>query len=336
MLNGLRRVRPDEPFSVTADGWNTIVDAVNDWAQGRKDQPAPQGRMIGCVEALALNSTGAALREYKPARVTAAGGYHLGNDEPAAVWNRRPLLTLGAPAAITDWVCVTLEAIPAGAIGRVAISGVCLCDVDSASGATWAAPQAGSTAALLGGSTGTVRVLHVPSSGGSQRRCAVYLHEQPAASSTSPVWSRTRLTTATSLSGSNSVVGANTLLLQLTIPSDGVYMLQATVSAILRHTVAGAFNTMLIERTRSFSTVVLTQAIPFNCSHTSDGNIDSAHGSWTGSLLASDVVILRGGWYANSGTPSVATAVGEISSDPLLPAFVNSTFETSLSYQLLR
>lgn len=186
MLNGLRRVRPDEPFSVTADGWNTIVDAVNDWAQGRKDQPAPQGRMIGCVEALALNSTGAALREYKPAAVTAAGGYNLGNDEPAALWNRRPLLTLGAPSATTDWVCVTLEAIPAGAIGRVAISGVCLCDVDSASGATWAAPQAGSTAALLGGSTGTVRVLHVPSSGGSQRRCAVYLHERPAATTTDP------------------------------------------------------------------------------------------------------------------------------------------------------
>lgn len=186
MLNGLRRVRPDEPFSVTADGWNTIVDAVTDWAQGRKDQPAPQGRMIGCVEALALNSTGAALREYKPARVTAAGGYDVTSDMPAAVWNRRPLLTLGAPAAITDWVCVTLEAIPAGAIGRVAISGVCLCDVDSASGATWAAPQVGDTAALLGGSTGTVRVLHVPSTGGSQRRCAVYLHERPAPAAADP------------------------------------------------------------------------------------------------------------------------------------------------------
>jgi hypothetical protein len=58
---------------------------------------------------------------------------------------------------------------------------VCLCDVDSASGATWAAPQVGSTAALLGGSTGTVRVMHVPSTGGSQRRCAVYLHEREPA-----------------------------------------------------------------------------------------------------------------------------------------------------------
>lgn len=176
------RVNAGQPLAgIRAESWNAMLAAAESFAQGRANQPAGPPRQWGTVEALALNSTGADLREYKPAGVTAAGGYTLSDDTPAADWNRRPLLTLGVPAADTDWVVVTLEAIPAGEIGRVAVSGVCLCDIASASsGSTrWAKATAGSTASLTASATGgTVRVLHVPSTG-TPKRCAVYLHERP-------------------------------------------------------------------------------------------------------------------------------------------------------------
>lgn len=179
MPDPLASVSRGDPLRITAETWNAVVAGTRR-AFGRPDQKAAGGTW-GTVEALALNSTGADLREYKPATVTAGGGYGLDDDFAAQDWNRRPLLTLGVPAAATDWVVVTLEAIPAGSVGRVAVSGVCLVDIASASsGSTrWAKATAGSTASLTASATdGTVRVLHVPSTG-TPKRCAVYLHERP-------------------------------------------------------------------------------------------------------------------------------------------------------------
>lgn len=170
-----------DPIPTDAATWNALLAAG--WAFRQGQRPTRLGGGLpfgGVIEALALNDTGTDLAAYKPAAVTAAGGIDVTADG-GPPWQRHPLLTLDVPAAATDFVAVTLEAIPAGAIGRVAIAGVCLCDVDSAAGATFASPQAGDTAALLGGSSGTVRVLHVPPSGGSQRRCVVYLGDQSEA-----------------------------------------------------------------------------------------------------------------------------------------------------------
>lgn len=176
------RVNVGQPLTgIRAESWNAMLASAEAFAQGRPDQAGGGQPLPGAVVVMALNSTGADLREHKPAKVTAAGGYDLEDDFAAQHWKRRPVFTLGVPSTTTDFVVVTLDAIPNGKNGRVVISGPALCDVDSASGATYAAPQAGDTAALLGGTTGTVRVLNVPSAGGSQRRCAVYLHEQPAA-----------------------------------------------------------------------------------------------------------------------------------------------------------
>lgn len=179
MPDPLASVSRGDLLRITAETWNAVVAGTRR-AFGRPDQKAAGGTW-GTVEALAINSTGADLREYKPCTVTAAGGYGLDDDFAAQDWNRRPLLTLGVPAAATDWVVVTLEAIPSGGVGRVAVSGVCLVDIASASsGSTrWAKATAGSTASLTASATdGTVRVLHVPSTG-TPKRCAVYLHERP-------------------------------------------------------------------------------------------------------------------------------------------------------------
>ena len=131
MPDPLASVSRGDPLRIGAETWNGILAGVRK-VNGRPDQKLTGGGW-GTVEALALNSTGADLREYKPATVTAAGGYDLSDDFAGQDWNRRPSLTLGVPAASTDWVVVTLEAIPAGSIGRVAVSGVCLVDIASAS-----------------------------------------------------------------------------------------------------------------------------------------------------------------------------------------------------------
>ena len=179
-----KSVSPGDPIPTGSEAWNAILGAAHEHRQAsRPDAPPRAGGFGGVVWAIGLNDTGADLPKHKPVAATGVGGLDVSGSDPdddgGPPWQRRPLLTLSEPSAVTDWVGVTLDAIPAGEIGRVAVSGLTLCDVDSASGATWAAPQIGDTAALLGGSTGTVRVLHVPSGVGSQRRCVVYLHERP-------------------------------------------------------------------------------------------------------------------------------------------------------------
>lgn len=180
MADPLASVSTGQPIAIRAEAWNAIVASARAHQQGRRVQPGKGAPLPGAVVVDVLNDSGADIREYKPLAVTGAGGYDLGNDTAAQDWERRPLFTGGVPAAATDFVVITLDAIPDGGIGRAVISGPALCDIDSASGAAWAKPQAGDSSALLGTATaGTVRVLSVPASGGSQRRCAVYLHERP-------------------------------------------------------------------------------------------------------------------------------------------------------------
>lgn len=230
-----KSVTPGDPIPTGSEAWNAILVAAHEHRQAsRPDAPPARGGHGGVVWALALNSTGANLPPYKAAAVTAAGGIDVSGSDPdddgGPPWQRRPVLTLGEPAAVTDWVCVTLEAIPDGEFGRVAVSGVVLCDVDSASGAKWARPQVGDTT-LLGGATGTVRVLHVPSGGGSQRRCVVYLHERPGAGEacgnlplTFRVQIGTSVTRAT-VSGTSVVTGVTQRFRDITITADGCFEL---------------------------------------------------------------------------------------------------------------
>lgn len=161
-------------LAISAAAWNEVLATARDHRQPRRPVgPGRQRQVSGVVEALALNSTGAALREFRPAAVTAAGGYDVTGDA-GYDWQRKPLLTLGVPAAATDHIVVTLEAIPAGEIGRVAVAGAVLCDVHvNDAGHAFAAP-ATNTTALESAVSGPVRILH-KGTGSSTRRCVVYL-----------------------------------------------------------------------------------------------------------------------------------------------------------------
>lgn len=179
MPDPLTPVAPGQPLSISARAWNLVTDAARDHRQnGRPDAPGGRGLAWGgVIEVRALNSTGADLREFRPATVTGVGGYEL--PTAAGEWQRQPLLTLGVPASASDFPVVTLEAIPAGAIGRVAVEGIVLCDVNvgSTGSAPYASPTPGSTDSLTGSGSGNVRVIHVPDGEGSTRRCVVHLHE---------------------------------------------------------------------------------------------------------------------------------------------------------------
>jgi hypothetical protein len=160
--------------SITASAWNEVMATARDHRQPRRpDRPVRQRQITGVVEAVALNSTGAALREFRPAAVTAAGGYDVTGDA-GYDWQRRPLLTLGTPTGPDDHIVVTLEAIPAGEMGRVAVAGTVLCDVHlNDSGHGYASPTTNTTA-LESAEGGSVRILH-KGTGSSTRRCVVYL-----------------------------------------------------------------------------------------------------------------------------------------------------------------
>lgn len=176
----LSPVARGDPLAITAAGWNDVLAATGEIRRGAR----PRGLLgdpsaHGPVRALVLNDTGADLREYKPAKVVGAGGYDLTDDTAGPHWADNPLLTLDVPAAATDVIAVTLEAIPDGEIGWAAIGGWTLCDVDiSSSGHGYASPTT-DTDALVSAATGSIRIIATGT--GTARRTAVYLGDQVAA-----------------------------------------------------------------------------------------------------------------------------------------------------------
>lgn len=174
----LSTVARGRPMRITADTWNEVVRAtrkVRDW---QKDPKATAGERYGCVVALATNDTGADLAAYSPAGVSGVAVYDISGDD-AAEWQRDAGLTLKKPADDTAWVAVTLEPIPAGGIGRVAVAGVAVCNVEVTDvGHRYASPAAGDTTRLHSGATGSIRLLYIAAGGGSTRRCVVVVGDQ--------------------------------------------------------------------------------------------------------------------------------------------------------------
>lgn len=176
MPDPLAPLSPGDPLPTSSRTWNAILRAASAHRQPhRPDQSRPPVRSTGYVEALALNNTGSDLREHKPAAVVGAGGYDLLDDGPAAHWLGRPCLTLDTPTGPGDHIAVTLEAIPAGRFGRVAVSGWCAVDVDVTDAAhRFAAPSAtAGTDALVSGGSGPVRI--IPTGTGTARRTQAFL-----------------------------------------------------------------------------------------------------------------------------------------------------------------
>lgn len=167
-----------EVLAVRADTWNAVLDATRRVLQPqRPDQPATARTRTGVVVARGLNATGADLREGRPVALTGIGGYDLADDYAAAHWAREPILALGVPASASDRVAVTLEAIPDGGIGSVALAGVveCMVNMGTADTARFARPSVGTTDYLDRALRGPIEVIAVADGEGSTRRAVVLL-----------------------------------------------------------------------------------------------------------------------------------------------------------------
>jgi hypothetical protein len=222
-------VGPGDPIPTDAATWNALLGAAHAHRRGDRPQPGGGGLSFGgVVEAYALNSTGAALAPNRPAAVTAAGGIDVTGDG-GPPWQRTPVVTLGVPGASTDFVVVTLEAIPAGQIGRVAVAGAVLCNLKvNGSGDGYAAPTTNTTA-LESAASGPIRVLH-KGTGSSTRRCLVYLGDQVAAAGAT-------ITAQDAAIGSNptgaiNLTGSWTNLATLAISATGTYLVGHHMSGL--------------------------------------------------------------------------------------------------------
>lgn len=88
----------------------------------------------------------------------------------------RPIVSGTAPTAAGNPFCVTIEGVKAGGVGRAAILGATVCDVNVAVEAhTHAGPLAGDTAKLLSGTSGPARILHKESGTGTKKALVVLL-----------------------------------------------------------------------------------------------------------------------------------------------------------------
>jgi hypothetical protein len=235
----LSPVFPGQPLAISAAGWNEVMEATKEVRRRGRSDGAGNGRRYGPVEALALNDTGADLREFKPAKVVGAGGYTLTADA-GYHWADLPVVTLDTPAASTDIIAVTLEAIKDGEFGRVAVAGWCACDCDiSDSGHGYASPTT-DTDALVSGATGSIRILATGT--GTARRTAVYLGDQVGgAAGASLSYAESYLTADFDITtGLNSWTASSAPdVTSVTIPSDGTYLIQYTVTGILNTNIVG-------------------------------------------------------------------------------------------------
>lgn len=181
MSDPLAPVTAGQPLQLRAPTWNAMLDAARAHRRGTRPPDAPRPRLAwgGVIEALALNDTGADLGEHKPCSIDRDD---LGGIDVAATpfeWQRKPVFTLIEPTGTSSFVVVTLEAIPDGEYGRIAIAGAVLCDVEILDAAhDFAHPAASDTTRLHSSASGAIRILGKPSGAGSTKRCAVSLDSQ--------------------------------------------------------------------------------------------------------------------------------------------------------------
>lgn len=176
MADPLATVTPGQPLRPTAAAWNEFVRAAKKVRELERDE-SRTGRTYG-VWVWAKNDTGAALAAFSPVGVDGVGVFDL-SGQGATDWTDDPTFTAVEPAGEDAWVGVTREPIPDGRIGRVAVGGVCVANVEVTNTEhRYAKPAAGDTTRLHSAAGGPIRLLWIASGVGSTRRCVVTVGDQ--------------------------------------------------------------------------------------------------------------------------------------------------------------
>jgi len=179
----LSPVLPGDQLQIRATAWNRMLELLRrDTAQrGGRAGPGALGDSVQATTVvLVQNATGSA----------ASHGYCLSiddlptdpTDSPPA-WLSRPVLSGGEPTDAADPFVILLEPLGDGAVGRAAIAGLAIAQVDvTDTGHGYAAPTAGDATKLTSAASGPARILWRESGSTGTQACVLLLGGSDGAS----------------------------------------------------------------------------------------------------------------------------------------------------------
>jgi len=174
---------PGQQLRLSVGDWNAMLDVVRN-EQARKLGPGgggPAGNAVhGTVTALVRNSTGSACGHGYCLAITDA---LLDPAGAPPAWLSRPALDGDEPAAEDDPFVILLEPLGDGAVGRAAIAGLAIAQVDvTDTGHGYAAPTAGDATKLTSAASGPARILWRESGSTGTQACVLLLGGSDGAS----------------------------------------------------------------------------------------------------------------------------------------------------------
>lgn len=167
-MSAPEKLSAGEPFRVTANTWNELVDVADERRAARLGGPGPVplAALRPACAVWVRNNTGA---DRVAGDVLKLGASEVSvADAPRAV-NVAPLFGGSTPGATADPVGVLQDDVPAGTVGRAAVQGVCLAKVNVTSTThKYAAPTASQVYLTSSNTFGPVALLGTPGSTGVQ------------------------------------------------------------------------------------------------------------------------------------------------------------------------
>lgn len=161
---------PGDPLALSASEINAWTEVARDFYRRRAGAVAgrPQAAPVRPADTILVrNDTGASLPEFSVLALSRGSQYDPlipADDDPLGL-QRRPVFAGVAPIGRDDPFVVTLEPLPAGAVGRAALDGMVVVEVafgppDPGASSTWRArPQSGVTLRLTAGCDGPAKII---------------------------------------------------------------------------------------------------------------------------------------------------------------------------------
>lgn len=175
-LDPLSPILPGDPGPIPASTWNRLLELLRRDAAQRagRSGPGPLADTVqGTTVVLVQNSTGSAVSHGYCLAITDA---LLDPTDSPPAWLSRPALDGDEPTADDDPFVVLLEPIAAGAVGRAAIAGLAIAQVNlTDTGHGYAAPTAGDATKLTSAASGPARILWRESGSTGTQACVLLI-----------------------------------------------------------------------------------------------------------------------------------------------------------------
>lgn len=165
----MKKVRAGEPLRISADTFNSFIDAADAHRRGMMSLPGPDAGSSGECSQLVLvrNNSGADQGRYA---ILAINGIALSPTDNLRAFQSRPVFTAGMATPESTKLVILQEPIAAGRIGEALVAGVSAVRINITDVAhTYAKPTSGDAAKLTSdGASGPFRILYVEPGTGSK------------------------------------------------------------------------------------------------------------------------------------------------------------------------